>query len=91
MNEDVLIAQEPDVSKIEETDKNQRDLSGDFWKCAEIGKREGVIYRNEFKVALGEGKEEWDIEVEILEEQVGVCREVGNRELEEAQLDNDIE
>ena len=33
---------------------------------------------------------EWNIEVKRLEEQVGDRHEVGNRELEEAQVNNDI-
>ena len=37
------------------------------------------------------GLEEWNSEVKISEEQVGDCHGVGNHELEEVQVNNDIE
>ena len=70
--------------------RNQRDVSGDFWECAEIEGRKGIAGRNEFKAAWKKGLGVRNSEVKIFEEQVGGCREVGNYELGEAHVNNSI-
>ena len=47
-----------------------------------------IIDRNEFKEVWPKGMDGWNIENNISEEPVGDCHEMGNRELEEAQLNN---
>ena len=37
------------------------------------------------------GLEEWNIDVKVVESQVGDCREVDNHELVDVQVNNDIE
>ena len=44
----------------------------------------------EFRESRKKGIEEWNIEVEILEEHVGDCHESDNHELEEAQVNNGV-
>ena len=45
----------------------------------------------EFRVAMKRGLEEWNIDDNILEEQVGGCQDMGSHELEEHHVNNELE
>ena len=89
-NGDVLIVQEKDVSKIEETNAVNEVFCA-IGGCAEIGKGKQIIDMEEFREAWGKGLVDWDSKCGILEEQVGGYHEMDIRELGERQVDNAIE
>ena len=90
-NDYVPIAQEQVASKIDEAGKIDelfREIADDAPK-SENGKR--ITDMEEFRGAWEKGLEEWYIAANILEEHVGGCREMDNRELEAQKVNIDIE
>ena len=85
-NVEVPIDQEHDVSQIEDTDKIRVFLRAFSENATGSENGKQIIDINGFKEACEIGLGEWDIEVNISEEQVGDCHDVDNHELEEVQV-----
>ena len=87
-NGDIRSVQEQDVSQIAETDEIRELFRALSENVPKIGKWEAITDRNEFQEAWTRGLGGWGIEGGIFEEPAGDYFDAGNRELEEAKVNN---